>query len=275
MQRQRPGQPTARERLRLTLESPATPACVKQLASMFEETSRQIDPDLVEGAVTMVVENFQLAVELRGWQDTGARVVRLTGDLVDNPIAAIQEHQNLTGAARVLAKYAAAIAVHRPVFWRDDVELRTVDEVFVRTMKAAGQPAASEVSEHLEGETLVYSVVWRVGRSAEMGRLQARVQLDGTPRDVDVRDDLAELVWDVAKRGEIVPLRIRGRWVEAGEAGLRLHQPEIVGLDAHFAYAPGGELMAEMRSHPDLFSADDFERMLADLQPGWEDETCH
>jgi hypothetical protein len=260
-----------KQSLRLTLEAAATPERVRQVATMFEEALRQIDPQLREGDVTMVIENFSAAAEIRGWKPDGERVVRLTAELVENPIEAIQGDHRLTAAARVLAAHTAALAPCKPVFWRDGVAVRSVDDVFLRTMRAAGQPTTSADAGELTGETVVYSAVLRVGRRAEGGPVQARVILDGRPVDVEIFEGLVDHLWEAAKTGETLQMRLRGQWQDSGSGTLRLEHPTIIALDTTFAYATGRELMEEVRQHASMFSSDDFDRMLGELQPGKED----
>jgi hypothetical protein len=272
-----PRQPTKRpasskECLRLTLDTPATPELVRALAQMFEETLRHIDPALHEGDVTMRVENSDIAAEIRGWREGGQRAVRLTAELVENPTAAVQKHDHLAAAARTLATHTAPLTPHRPTFWRGDKALRLVDDVFVRTMRAAGQTAMPRAEERLMGETVVYTAILRVGRTSEGGRLQARIRLEGRPVDVHVGEELVGHVWEVAKAGHVVPLRLRGQWVDSDTGDLCLAHAEIVGLDATFTSWTGRELLDEVKAHAGLFSADDFDRMLTDLQSPMRDE---
>lgn len=237
---------------------------------MFEETLRQIAPTLRDGDVTMVVENYVAAAEVRGWRRDGEQAVRMAAELVDNATEAVQKHENLASAARTLATHAAALVPYRPVFWRKDKEIRAVDDVFVRTMRAAGTATIARVDGDLVGETIVYSAILRVGRTHEGGRLQARVRVEGRPLDVDVIEPLVPLAWELARTGQIQPIRLRGEWVEE-EGALHLAQPEIVSLDAGYSPWSGRELLDSAKEHADLFSAGDFDRMLSDLHPRREE----
>lgn len=218
---------TPKESLRLTLESAATPEVVEHVAAMFNATLRQVDPELRVGDVTMRVDNYQASAEIRGWHDGGERAVRLTAELVDNAIEAVQKHAELAPAARTMAVYAAKLTVHRPKFWRNDVELRAVDDVFIRTMRAAGQTTSPRDDGDSSGDTTVYASILRVGRSHESGPLQARIRLHGVATEVDVADDLAAHVWEVARTGDVVSLRLRGKWVETSDGELRLNSEDF------------------------------------------------
>lgn len=260
-----------KEVLRLTLDVAATPERVGQIAALFHDTLSQIEPDLREGDVTMVVGNPTASAEVRGWQGGGERAVRLTADLVDNATDAVQKDERLAAAARTLARHADGLTPYHPKFWRGAEELRVVDDVFVRTMRAAGQPKTSSSSGNLSGETVTYSPILRVGRVSEGGRVQARIRLDGRPLEVDIVPSLVEHIWDAAKTGEVLPLRVRGEWIEAKSGELRLDKAEIIGVDTTFEPWSGRELLDDVKQHAAVFTAEDFDRMLSDLQPGAED----
>ena len=118
----------------------------------------------------------------------------------------------------------------------------------------------------LSGETVVYSPVLRVGRLHENGAVKARVRVEGRPIDINVINDLVEHVWGAAKTGEIMPLRLRGKWVEADDGELHLERAELIGIDATFVRWTGYQLLEDIKQYSSLFSSDDFERMLAELE---------
>ncbi|MEM9461136.1 MAG: hypothetical protein AAGF11_43630 [Myxococcota bacterium] len=260
-----------KEVLRLTLDVAATPERVGQVAALFHDTLSQIEPDLREGDVTMVVGNYVASAEVRGWQGGGALAVRLTADLVDNATDAVQKDECLAAAARTLARHADGLAPYRPKFWRGEKELRAVDDVFVRTMRAAGQPKTSSSSGNLSGETITYSPILRIGRVSEGGRVQARIRLEGRPLEVDIVPNLEEHLWDAAKTGDVLPLPVQGEWIESKTGDLRLDKAEIIGVDTTYEPWSGRELLDDVKQHAALFAADDFDRMLVDLQLGVED----
>lgn len=257
--------------LRLTLDVAATPERVGQVAALFHDTLSQIEPDLREGDVTMVVGNHVASAELRGWQGGGERAVRLAADLVDNATDAVQKDERLAAAARTLARHADVLTPYHAKFWRGDKELRAIDDVFVRTMRAAGQSTVPSSSGNLSGETVTYSPILRVGRISEGGRVQARICLEGRPLEVDIVPNLVEHIWDAAKTGDVVPLRVRGEWIEGKTGELRLDKAEIIGVDTTFDPWSGRELLDDVKQHAALFAAEDFDRMLSDLHPGAED----
>jgi hypothetical protein len=256
-----------REVIRLTLDAAATPERVRDLAKMFAETLRLIRPDMADGEVTMVVHNFTSDVEARGWDGDGGDIIKLFGDLVDNPTEAIQANEELASAARTLANHAAELVQYRPVFWRDKKELRVVDDVFVRTMRAAGAEATKAVSGSLTGDTIVYSPVLRVGRNTEGGKVKARVRLDGRFIDVEVvDDDLVPDLFEAAKTGKVCQIRLHGQWAEDGDGGLTLRSPEVVAVDLDYAPWSGRKILEAARELAPHFTTEDFDRMLRDLQ---------
>jgi hypothetical protein len=223
---------------------------------------------MAEGEVTMIVHNFKSDVEIRGWDDDGGETVKVFGDLVNNPTEAIQANEELASAARTLGNYAAELAQYWPVFWRDGKELRAVDDVFVRTMRAAGAEATTKaVGGSITGDTVVYSPVLRVGRRTEAGKVKARIRLDGRFIDVEVDDeDLVPDLFEAAKTGKACQIRLRGQWIEDGDGGLTLRYPVVVTLDLDYAPWSGRQILDAARELAPHFTAGDFERMLSELQ---------
>lgn len=243
---------------------------------MFEATLRQVDPELQEEGITVIVRNFDAAVEVRGWSADAEHAIRLTTQLVDDPVAAIQEHANLADAARVFADHVDVLTPFQPVFWRGRKKLRRADDVFVRALRGAGLPTlhALEVAhdtEQLSGETQVFSPVLRAGRRLEGANLQARVVIHGRPTDVGVNGSLAEKVWDAAKSGKPFPIRLRGRWLRIGDGELVLDKPEIIAIDSDFSLATGHELLEDIRARAGVFASIDFEEALNGIRSGREE----
>lgn len=216
-------------------------------------------------ALTVEAHDYAASAEVRGWSGGGERAVRLTADLIDNATDAVQKDERLVAAARTLARHAEALVPYHPKFWRGAEELRAVDDVFVRTMRAAGQPKVRPSSSgNLGGETVTYSPILRVGRVSEGGRVQARIRLEGRPLEVDIVPNLVEHIWDAAKTGDVLPLRVRGEWIESKTGELRLVEAEIIGVDATFDPWSGRKLLDDARQHAALFTAEDFDRMLSE-----------
>ncbi len=59
--------------------------------------------------------------------------------------------------------------------------------------------------------------------------------------------------------------------MESKTGDLGLDKAEIIGVDTTYEPWSGRELLDDVKQHAALFAADDFDRMLADLQPGAED----
>ena len=267
----RPKKERPRERVRLTLDAPATPEHVREIAEMFANTIREIRPDLAEGDVTLVVKNFTSETELRGWQGEGVEAVKLFGDLVEDPTQAIQEDADLAPAARTLATHASKLVPYGPKFKRGRKKARAVDDIFVRTMRAAGTDALrakiAASPGHLTGETIVYSPVIRVGQVSEGARLTARIKIEGKFDEVTVDDEHFETLFDVAKRRTVCQFRIRGRWEENHLGDLHLTAPHLVEINLDYSPWTGREILKASHELKDVFTAQDFERMLTDLQP--------
>jgi len=238
---------------------------------MFANTIREIRPDLADGDVTMVVKNFSTETEVRGWHGDGVDAVRLLGDLVEDPIEAIQQHAELAHAARTLAAHANELTKHGPKFKRGRKKARVVDEVFVKTMRSAGSEAIraqiAATPNHMTGNTIVYSPVIRVGKTDEGGKVWARIRIEGKYRDVEVDQDLVESIWEIAKRETTCEFKVTGRWEEDDAGALHLAAPRIVEVNQDYSPWSGRQILEASHELTHLFTRQDFEEMLADLQP--------
>lgn len=265
------------ETLKLKLATAATPSRARQAITMFEEALRHVDPGLQEDGVTIIVMNFDALIEIRGWKPPAEQAISLTAELVKNPVDAIQDHPHLADAAASLAEHIDALCPFQPTFWHGRRKIRSADEVFVHMLRAAGQTASLEVQQYRErqsqflGETVIFSPILRVGRKNERGNLQARVILDGHPTDISVVQQLEEHIWDAAKSGRMLPLRLQGRWVKGDKHLLRLDKPEIVSIDATFTRTKGHELLDEVRASSELFADIDFKAILSNARRERED----
>jgi hypothetical protein len=259
--------------LKLTLEAPATPEHVRAVADLFAETLKRIDPALGEAGVTMVVQNFATNAELRGRTEAGRQAVRLFGDLIQHPIEAVQRHPELTEAAYIVADRGEALVPHVPRFYRGSKEIGRVDDVFVRSVRAAGQSTIRFAEGDPSGETVTHSRILRIGRQDERRSLAIRIELWGRPKEIEVDPHISErMLWEMARDGVVARLRVRGSWVRSDKGLLELREPRLVDVEATFSPWSGSELLAEMKEHADAFSRADFGRMLRELQEQREDE---
>lgn len=266
---------TPKERLKLTLATPATPTRVRQAITMFEEALRFVDPELREEGITIVVTNFNTGVEVRGWQAPAQQAIRQTINLVASPIETIQEHANLGLAAVAIAKQLEALCPFEASFWAARKKIKQADATFVKALRAAGESVllpkhamleSAEEKAHFLGETVVFSQILRVGRRLEHTGLQARILLDGQLTDVPVAEQLEDIVWDVAKTGQVTPLRLQGRWVRGDAHSMRLDKPMIISVDATFSLATGLEILEEIEEDPHIFDGFDFKGILDRVQ---------
>lgn len=258
------------EVLRLTLEVEASPEYVAKIATMYAETLRNICPEIKQGQVTMEVRNFAANTELRGWTGDGESAVRQLSELIDNPTEAVQKHEELVAAARTLANLSAELTPLRPKFWRGRKELRDVDDVFVRTMRAAGTDSlkrqASESPSPLTGDAITYSQIFHLKWAADGSRLQGRVRINGKLDDVDIADDLVEQAIDAFKTRKTWKLRLHGRWIAGDDGELHLRSPMLIEFDSEHMSWSGRQILAAARGAGEVFSASDFDRILSDLE---------
>lgn len=253
-------------RLKLTLEAAASPERVRDVAALFADTLLRIDPGLAEGNVTLVVNNFTTNAELRGQSETGREAVRALGDLVSDPIGAVQKTPSLTEAAHVVADRSEPLVRHGPRFFRGGKEIRQVDDVFVRSVRAAGQSTIREAEGDPAGETITHSRILRIGRQDARKRLRARIELWGRAKEVNIDRSVHEpTLWDLARDGGVARLRVRGTWRRGSAGLLELLDPSVVGVDATFVPWSGTDLLSEFEAI-DGIRPEDFTRSLQDLE---------
>lgn len=255
------------EQLSLRLEAAASPDRVAAAAILFRDVLAAIDPALGSEDVTLVVSNLELVATARGRSPAGRRVVGSMEGLVRNPMHAVQGARELGRAAERLASCAKPFLPLKAKFLdRHGAEISSVDYTFVRTLSAVAKDTLREKEGgDLRGETVVFSRVYRFGRVDDGRELMARLHVDGRASDVRVDAGLEDSFWDAARSGEMLPIRLQGRWAEV-EGELKLQEPVAISIDTTFRLWTGRELLEEAQRHADLFSEDDFERMLSDLR---------
>lgn len=257
--------------LRLALTAAATPEHVRDVADLFAASLRAINPLLDEG-VTLVVTNYALCAELRGQSLDGADAVKHLEELVSNPTKAIQQHPELMEAALTLATKSERLVQYEARFFSGTNELCRIDDVFVRTTRAAGQRAMPMAEGVPSGETVMHSRILRVGRQRESDPLKARIELWGAAKDVDVEPRVnEESLWDLAKTGAVARLRVQGAWTQSTDGVFYLRNPKVVSVDETFKRWRGEDLLAEVRGNAHLFSRSSFDRITRELEEQQED----
>ena len=264
---------TVAERVRLTLESSASPSRVKLVAEMFEATLRELAPALADDAITLVVDNRSMATELRGWEGDGAKAVHSVVGLIKDPVRVLQANPDLAPTAFELAKGCQRLISYGARF-RDseNAEIACVDKVFVRAMRAAAR-GASVVS--VAGDTIVYSPILRLGRQKPSSPLRARIKLHGKFQTATVVEEIEPEAWDVARSGKIASLRVRGVWRSSGKQLAELTEPRVVGIEISYRGATGAELLAEVSKKADAFASIDFDVWIDEFRRSQDDLHVH
>jgi hypothetical protein len=241
---------------------------------MFEETLAQIAPELEPGSITLIVSNYAAAMELRSWNSPAADALAMAEHLIANATEAVQGLPRLRSAARTLARHAEELTEYRPTFWKRDEKIGDLDEALVSTLHAVGRTIVYEIAEGrmvLHGETVVFSPIFRVGRTGTRKHVKARMLLDGRPCEVLVAASAEDDAWSAARRGGVAEVRLRGRWGPFRDGHVRLVRPEILAISTDFSFSTGRELMDMAARHAELFTTDDYTRMLADIQGDQEE----
>jgi len=235
---------------------------------MFQEALDAVAPGLDDGAVTLVISNKALRSRLRGYSEAGRRAVGTVGDLLENPTQTVQEHPSLYVAATTVAKRLHPLVPFVPKLYRGSRRKPVVlGLTYLDALKAIGyamKPDAGFAS--IAGETVIYSPILRFGRAKENSPNTIRIRFNTSFHDVEVEPNLASVCAELTVSRKIVPIRLRGHWVEGTDGLLELRDAVAFSIDCTFELWSGDDLVQDVRDHTDLFDAESFKAMRQSLE---------
>ncbi|NJK33262.1 MAG: hypothetical protein HC927_13170 [Deltaproteobacteria bacterium] len=202
--------------LRVELDAPASPARVLAAVQMLSASVEALDPSLPDGAVTLVVNNFDLRSELRSSSDAGSVVVDTIADVLERPDKAVERGPEMRDVALHLAKGFDAMGEALAAVFRG-ADKKPVAKVSSRTFAAAMKDAAKKARPtkpqgEIRVRTSVYTPIIRFGRKTEDARPQARIMAFGDVLDVDVPEHLVNVCAALTASDEHIHVEIEGRW---------------------------------------------------------------
>jgi hypothetical protein len=207
-------------KLRLELDSPATPALVMQIAKLFQQALEAAGQPLEAASVTMVVGNLTASAELRGRDEPGSKAVESITNVVGDTVRALQEDPRARMVAEALAENASGL---ERLDGRFKVGRKTVarfDETLVGAMRGASADTFQGVVTR--GRDQIYSRVLRVGRLTDDGHVKARLHIHNSTCDIDVAEPIGGFV-DALKSGRMQRIDVATEWTRNSDSSLTVN----------------------------------------------------
>jgi hypothetical protein len=256
-----------RNMLELRLHEPATPARVERAAKMFDASLKALGL-AGDTTITLVVENKSLKATLRTRSPAGADRVRMLVEMVERPLGVDAGASWKAPVATALAQYARDEARYRPEFWVPGRKkpVCSLDSEFAGVMEAIAASAANAPgTDRVRGSTYVYSKILRIGRQDERQAHRARIMLEGRAIDLALAPDLEVApFFDVAKREEVVRVRLRAEWIHRPDSAPELDTATITGIDLGSSPASGARILALAAQHR-VITSDDLPAVLSSI----------
>lgn len=209
------------------LDAPSSPARVAAVAKLIDDMLRSVAPNLAEGDVTMVVDNFLSKSGVRPRSPAARKAVQLVLRFLDNPIKVAKKHPETRALARVLRDQGKQFQELNAEFVRGGGRkaVTTLNDEFVRTMAAVvhGTPRPQSIWQGIQ----IQSVVLRVGRLHE-----------------DSKHDAARIVLD----GIEVDFRLEATAVTSAYRAAEDRAQHVVDIDAAYTRAVDGRMVLDSRA---------------------------
>lgn len=262
-----PKQKAPRDMLELRMHEPATPARVARAAHMFDRLLAALNAETDVGT-TLIVENRFLKATIRTRTLRGSGAVKAVIDLIETPLKpAKKPHPARPELASELASYAREEHRFKPQLWKPSGKepLCDLDETFAATMQAIADAPPPD-SRVVKGTTYAYSKVYRVGRLEDGGPIKARINVEHRPLEVRVDEGVpADLLFEAARTGAVVRLRVAAEWLQVGESPPRVRGQVIVGVERAAAMGAGARIVALARQHQ-VITAEDLPAVLSSIK---------
>jgi hypothetical protein len=230
------------QKMAVELPAAASPARVAELATMLQRALEAADDSLGDGSVTMIVNNFDMRAELRARDTQGAKAVRVIGQVMADPAAAVRKRPEARRVAEAIAKYGTGIAQLKAEV-RVGKKKTSFDDEALGAIRGVATELAVKV-RRVAGNTFTHSRVLRVGRDRESADVRARIEIHGEYRDVLVDKSAVPGFIDAVRAEDLYRIELSLEWV-LGDSGRSEIDPRSVRATRLHAFAPitGDELM--------------------------------
>lgn len=216
--------------LELQLDAAATPGRVERAARMFDDLVKAAGEQLPPDSLTLVVDNYSMRVGVRPQNEEGKRLLDRITSVLKDPLKALRETPEVRELAKIVSDYGkdAKEDKARIKRWRAHRPFVEFDNVYIKMLSGAVESDPNP-EDSIKGTTVVYSPIYRVGRTSEGKKNQARVMLDGKPHDIEIDDAAKADFFDAAKTGRTVMISLETEWIR-GSDGSR--KPRVKGTRA-------------------------------------------
>jgi hypothetical protein len=240
----------AKNALELRLDAAATPDRVAGAANLLAHMLRAVAPSLPTEAVTLIVQNRNTRATIRTWTHEAQTAVRAIVRILENPTKAALKERQASAVATAIVEDVKPLQPYAPRFYkpRSKKAIATVDDLYIHTMRAVARDARG--APIVRGTTTIYTPVYRVGRTGEDRKVKARLLAAGQPQDFAIAKGKAELFFDAAKLGRILPVKLAAVWLRLGPSTMVLDHRRTVAIDVDTAWRQetGIELGAQLTS---------------------------
>ncbi|WP_441287248.1 hypothetical protein ACSRUE_34155 [Sorangium sp. KYC3313] len=242
--------------LQLRLHAASTPERVLLAATLFDDVVKRAYPSLDPDTITMVVSNFDMTAGMRYYGHEARKAIDGIIRFLTNPELEIAKRPGAWVIAETFAEHSPALAQYGAEVWtpKRKEPIAVIHNEFIATMIRLAQD--KKPAPALRGNTVVYSVIYRVGRTSASSRhVRARIELDGKPQEVTIRKGEESAFYDAAKTKNVYAIQLDASWT-ADESGRLMFDPSRSQANKIEAWCPisGADLIQEVRAlHGPLF----------------------
>lgn len=211
--------------IQLTLRTAATPERVLDAACLFNQILKDAFPRLHDGSITMVVHNLDMVAGIR-WQDpAGRRAIDGIIRFIRTPAIEAKKHPQvaLALARGFSSEYAEQLTAHQAELRTPRQKLVEFNDDFVARMQEIAKAEKNQPA--FRGTTVVYSEVYKVGRSSERARhVTARIDIDGETQEIPLQRGVDNDFFDAAKSRGVHAVFLDAVWMRTADGQLVLDQ---------------------------------------------------
>jgi hypothetical protein len=237
------------EAFNLRLEAAATPERVAAAATFLKNVLDAAHPNLPDGSITMVVTNLNMGTHVRPRTAEGRKATNRILQFLENPARVLGRDPTSRGIAAAFASANHILreaSIFRP---RGRTPLATFNETFTKQMGALA--ASTKAEQALRGTTIVYSPVYRVGRSDEDRATKVRIRLDGECHEITLLDQESAMdFYTAAPLKRTFPIYLNAVWNRGVDGRLYydVGATRAVRVDLKWEPVTGAEFVAAIDS---------------------------
>lgn len=253
--------------LELRLSHPTSPRVVAEAAQLMASMFDAVAPRLSDDAVTLVISNLDMKARFVSYSQAGNKAVKTISLCLSKPEKSIEKSAEGREIARCVIESRKALVEYNMVVQRLDTKKKESVEITSEYVKRLETLVASAPKIGLRGTTTVVSKILRIGFRDEGKQLQARILIDGKPKDVPVDVSKKATLADQFKTGIQRRIKLDVRWCPNLEGAMVIDRStaRIVDIDTSWSPTSGREVAEAIRQlGPGMFENAD--ELLADIE---------